>query len=54
MSLYSVKRVLVLLKGKHRSWCSVRDMDHLANTATELRQGGKGWYVGWQGISMNN
>ena len=27
-------------------------MDHLANSITELRQGGKGWYVGWQGICI--
>ena len=25
-------------------------MDHLANNTAELHQGGKGWYVGWQGI----
>ena len=35
-------------------WCSGRDVDHLANSAAELRQGGKGWYAGWQGIPMNN
>ena len=29
-------------------------MDHLADSAAELRQGGKDWYVGWQGIPMNN
>ena len=29
-------------------------MDHLANSTAELRQGGKNWYVGWQGIPMNN
>ena len=54
MSLYSVKRVLVLLKGKNRNWCLGRDIDHLANSTAELRQGGKDWYVGWQGIPMNN
>ena len=29
-------------------------MDHLADSTAELRQGGKDWYVGWQGIPMNN
>ena len=29
-------------------------MDHLADSAAELRQGEKDWYVGWQGIPMNN
>ena len=29
-------------------------MDHLADSAAELRQGGKDWYVDWQGIPMNN
>ena len=41
MSLYSVKRVLVQLKGKNGNWCSGRDMDHLANSTAELRHGGK-------------
>ena len=27
---------------------------HLENSAAELRKGGKDWYVGWQGIPMNN
>ena len=54
MSLYIVKRVLVHLKGKNRNWCLGRDMDHLANRTAELREGGKNWYVGWQGIAMNN
>ena len=40
MSLYSVKRVLVKLKVKNRNWCLKRDMDHLVNSASELRQGG--------------
>ena len=29
-------------------------MDHLADSAAEVHQGGKDWYVGWQGIPMNN
>ena len=29
-------------------------MDHLANSAAELRQSGKDWHVGWQGIPLNN
>ena len=29
-------------------------MDHLANSTAELRQGGKNWYVSWQGIPMNS
>ena len=29
-------------------------MDRLANSTAELHQGGKDWYVGWQGIPMNN
>ena len=29
-------------------------MDHPADSAAELRQGGKDWYVGWQGIPMNS
>ena len=28
-------------------------MDHLANSTAELRQGGKDWYVGCQGIPVN-
>ena len=40
MSLYSMKRVLVELKVKNRHWCLGRDMDHLVNSAAELRQGG--------------
>ena len=41
MSLYSVKRVLVQLKDKNTNWCLGRDMDHLVNSAAELRQGGE-------------
>ena len=26
--------------GKNRNWCLRRDMDHLANSTAELRQGG--------------
>ena len=29
-------------------------MDHLAHRAAELGHGGIDWYVGWQGIPMNN
>ena len=29
-------------------------MIHLADSADELRQGGKDWQVGWKGIPMNN
>ena len=29
-------------------------MGHLADSAAELCQGGKDWFVGWQGIPMNN
>ena len=43
MSLYRVKRELILLQGKKkkRNWCLGRHMDQLANSAAELRQGGK-------------
>ena len=54
MSLYSVKSVLISLKGKNRYWCLGRDMDHLADSTAELHQGWKDWYVGWQGIPMDN
>ena len=54
MSLYSVKRGLIKLKGKNRHWCSGRDMDHLADRTPELIQGAKDWYVGWQSIPVNN
>ena len=29
-------------------------MGHLADGTAELHHGGKNWYVGWQGIPMNN
>ena len=29
-------------------------MDHLADSAAEMHPGEKDWYVGWQGIPMNN
>ena len=41
MSLYSAKRVLIQFKSKNRNWCLGRDMDHLVDSAAELRQGGK-------------
>ena len=31
----------------NRNWCLGRDMDHLADSAAELRQGGKDLYIGW-------
>ena len=33
--------------NRNRDWCLGRDMDHLADSAAELRQGGKDWYIGW-------
>ena len=47
MSLYSMKRVQ--LKCENRNWCLGRDMDHPADSAAELRQGEKDWYVAWAG-----
>ena len=29
-------------------------MDHLTDSAAELRQGGMRWYVDWLGIQINN
>ena len=31
-----------------------RPMEQLAKSAAKLHQGGEDWYVGWQGIQMNN
>ena len=38
MSLYSVRKMLVQFKVKNRNLCLGRDMDHLVNSAAELRQ----------------
>ena len=46
--------VLVKLKDKIRGWYLGRHMDHLANSIAKLSHGRKNWYIGREGVPVDD
>ena len=46
--------VLVWIKDKIRGWYLGRHMDHLADSIAKLNQGRENWYIGREGIPVDD
>ena len=46
--------VLVYLKDKIRGWYLGRHIDHLADSIAKLSQGRNNWYIGREGVPVDD